>query len=134
MRTTVSRLRGDERGILISWLVRLILSFAVIAVILFDTGSIILNFFSLDSTARDIAVSLSTEVDPRSHTLQDQQILEQQVEELADEAEARMVSVVLEDRAIVVTLRRRAETILVDRIGLIRDWGLATADGRSATQ
>jgi hypothetical protein len=134
MRTTMSQLWRDERGILVSWLVRLVLSFAVVAVILFDTGSIILNFFGLDSTARDIAVSLSTEVDPRSHSLRDQQILEQKVTELAAEADARMVSVTLEERAIVVTLRRRAETILVDRISPIRDWALATADGRSATQ
>lgn len=123
----------DERGVLIGWLVRLALGFAVVAVVLYDTGSIFVNFFQLDTTANDIAVEVSREVSgPR--TLPNQAAVEEHARELAKEAGARLVSVTLEEQALVVTIRRRADTLIVDRISPIRDWALATSDGRSSTQ
>lgn len=127
------QLLRDERGILVGWLVRLALGFAVVAVILFDVGSISVNFFNLDSTANEIAVAVALDADHR-RTLPQQPALEVKARELAKAADARLVSLALEDRTVIVTLRRRADTLVVDRIGPIRDWGLATADGRSATQ
>lgn len=129
----MSRLMRDESGILVGWLVRLVLGFAVVAVILFDVGSIFVNFFNLDSTANEIAVAVALDADPR-RTLPQQPALEVKARELASAADARLVSVTLEDRTVIVILRRRADTLIVDRIGPIRDWALATADGRSATK
>lgn len=123
----------DERGILIGWLVRLALGFAVVAVVLYDTGSIFVNFFQLDTTANDIAVEVSREVSG-ARTLPNQAAVEEHARELAKEAGARLVSVTLEEQALVVTIRRRADTLIVDRISPIRDWALATSDGRSSTQ
>ena len=120
----------DERGLIVGWLVKLLVGFAVVTVVLFDAGSIIINFFTLDSKAQEIAISLTT--GNVGNTLNQQQI-EAQAKGLAEEAEARLVSVEVDnvERVVRVTLRRRADTLVVGRIGFIRDWARATADGQA---
>ena len=120
----------DERGLIVGWLVKLLVGFAVVAVVLFDAGSIIINFFTLDSKAQEIAISLTT--GNVGNTLNQQQI-EAEARALAAEAEARLVSVEVDnvERVVRVTLRRRADTLVVGRIGFIRDWTRATADGQA---
>ena len=123
-------LRADERGIIVSWLAKLAVAFALVAVLVFDGGSIVINFFTLDSTADEIAIKLTTGDLGRTLT---QSALEQEAEILAKEAGARLVEVRLENNIVYITLRRRADTLVVGRIGPIKDWARATAEGQSGT-
>lgn len=123
-------LRADERGIIVSWLAKLAVAFALVAVLVFDGGSIVINFFTLDSTADEIAIKLTTGDFGRTMS---QSVLEQEAEILAKEAGARLVEVRLENNIVYITLRRRADTLVVGRIGPIKDWARATAEGQSGT-
>lgn len=122
---------SDERGFIVSWLGKLAIGFAVTALLLYEAGSIGINFFTLDSTADDIAVKLSTGLQPGTTPRQDQ--LEADARALTKEADARLLSVTLADGSIVVQIRRRADTLLVHKIGPIKHWGRATAEGRAGT-
>ena len=126
----------DERGLIGNWLLKLLVVTAIVGVILFDAGSIAVNFFGLDATADDVAVSLSNQVAQSSgRPLTDAEI-EAQALVLAKDADARLVSVQYDSAndQISVTLRRKANTLIVGRIGPLEDWGRATAEGKADTQ
>lgn len=126
------RVVSDERGFIVSWLAKLAIGFVLTAVVLFDAGSIGVNFFTLDSTADDIAVALSVDIGPGQNPTPDQ--LRTTARALAKEAGARLVSVDLSpEGSVVVVIRRRADTLLVSRIGPLKDWALSTAEGRAGT-
>lgn len=122
---------SNERGFIVSWLAKLAIGFAITALLLYEAGSIGINFFTLDSTADDIAVKLSTGLQPGVTPRQDQ--LEADARALARESEARLMSVQLVEGSVVVQIRRRADTLLVHKIGPIKDWARATAEGRAGT-
>lgn len=117
----------DESGLIVSWLVRLILGFAVLAVVLYDAGSIAVNYFTLDSKANEIATAVSIEATQESFF--DQRAMELLAEGLAEEAGARLIEFRLNrDATVKLTIRRRGDTLLVSRISAIEDWARATAD------
>ena len=128
-RTTVTQVLRDEHGLILGWLGKLVLGFVVVAVAVFDGGSILVNFFTLDSTADEIAIKLTTGV---THQLTIQQV-EPEARTLAKEAGARLVSVSVESNRVQLQLRRRATTLVIGRIGPIKDWARATAEGEAAT-
>ncbi|HYY45402.1 MAG TPA: hypothetical protein VE975_09490 [Actinomycetota bacterium] len=53
---------ADERGVIVSWLLRLALWFLIVAIALFDIGAVAVNYFGLDSRADDIAIAVATDV------------------------------------------------------------------------
>ncbi len=128
----------DERGIIVNWLVKLLIALAVVGVMLFDAGSIAANFFGLDSTANDVAIQLSEEVSRSAGGgCFKTPALDASAKALAKEHEARPVEVTVEQEPaciVRVTLRRRADTLIVGRIGPIKDWAVATADGQSGSE
>lgn len=130
-RTTYTDLLHDERGIIVGWLAKLIIGFVIVGILIFDGGAILINFFTLDSTADDIARELTTETISQSFTSQAN--LEIAAREHAKAARARLVSVsVDESKRIHVVLRRRATTLVVGRIEPIKNWARATAEGEYA--
>jgi hypothetical protein len=126
----------DERGILVSWLVKLLLGLAIAGLVLFDAGAIAVNTFTLSSSANDIANALATSIQQSGSARPNEAALQDEGKELADEAGATLVSVSIDTQARVVKvrLRRRADTLIVSHVGPIEDWGRATADGQSGYQ
>lgn len=120
----------DERGVIVSWLIKIILGIAVLGVVLFDAGSIAANFFSVDSVADDVAVKVSTLIG--TDDLANSREIEMKARQLARDADARLLSVKVKDGEVIVRVRRKATTIVVSRIGAIEDWAVATAKGRGA--
>jgi hypothetical protein len=131
----------NERGIIADWLVKVVIGMVVFGVILFDVGSILVNFFTLDSAADDVAIAVSTDVgaaDVRQFT--DQEILRMVKEVVAspdngvqDARVLRNGTGIDEEGTITIRLRRTADTLIVGRIGAIEDWALATTNGRAGT-
>jgi hypothetical protein len=126
----------DERGIVVAWLVRLVLGLAVAGLVLFEVGAIAVNTFTLSSTANDIAIALSTSAAQSGAAGPNEGQLQNEGEELAREAGAKLVSIEIDrnERVVVVTLRRKADTLLVQRFSAIRGWGRATAEGQAGYQ
>src|SRR5687768_2607592 len=93
MDNRLQRIRADERGIIVGWLGKLAIGFAVVAVLLFDGGSILINFFTLDSTADEIAIKLTTGLTFQGLS---EERLKPQAEELAKEVGARLIDLRVE--------------------------------------
>ena len=124
------KLVRDERGLIVGWFGKMLVAFIVVGVTIYDGGSILVNFFTLDSRADEIAVELTTGVAPGSLSLTS---IEPQAREAARASGARLVSVTIEGNIVHVTLRRQASTLVVGRIGPLEDWTRATADGQAGT-
>lgn len=132
----------DERGLVVAWLVRIVVWLALLGVVLFDAGAIVVNFFSVDSAADEVALAVAADVvgsgrDPIPNlqcrrTSPDPTCRE--VHAIARENDVRVVSASFDaDGAFHVEVRRTATTLLVGRIGPIEDWATATASARADT-
>lgn len=123
---------GNERGVILNWLVKIILVLAIVGVVLYDVGAVVVNYVGLDSTADDIAIAISTEVGGGAT---DQTQLEADAKALAHEAGARLIAVIIDPQAntVSVKLKRTAKTLIVRRVEPLEDWGRATSTGRSGT-
>lgn len=133
----------NEGGIVGDWLIKLVIGFAIFAVIAFDAGSIMVNHFTLDSGADDVAIAVSITVGsseraPTNYT--PQEIRELALAEVNAEdggvegARVLREGTDIDDAGIVhVRLRRVADTMIVKRIGALADWARATADGQAGT-
>ena len=125
----------DERGVIVSWLARIAITTAVVGVILFDAGSIAVNFFGLDATVDDIAVQVSTSAKNVNEQIS-AEALEAEARKLAREADARLVAFEFDPTShkIQLTIKREANTLIVSRVGAIEDWGKATAESQATTE
>ena len=134
-------LHQNEQGIIADWLVKLVIGMVVFGVILFDVGAILVNFFTLDSAADDVAVAISTDVGAGEvNQFTDQEILKMVKEVVAspdngvqDARVLRRGTGIDEEGTITIRLRRVANTLVVGLIGAIEDWAQATTNGRAGT-
>lgn len=134
----------SERGIVADWLVKLVIGFAIFGVIAFDAGSILVNYFTLDSGADDIAKSLSVTVAGtagQTISVNDQEVFLMATEAANAEdggvegAKVLRKGTNIDDAGVIhVRLRRTATTLIVKRIGAISKWARATADGQAGTR
>ncbi|MFN2526313.1 MAG: hypothetical protein ABR505_08625 [Actinomycetota bacterium] len=132
----------DERGIVADWLIKMVIFVGILVVVIFDGGSIAVNIFGLDSAADEIANVVSTRVtegtaDPNRFT--DQQIYELAagtIEEFGYGG-AKLVrkgTGIEPGGLITIKLKRTAKTIVVGRVGFMKDWAKATAEGTATAQ
>lgn len=116
------------------WLVRLVVVFAVVSVILFDAGSVAVNFFTLDSKADEIAVFLATAVTNDELSATNPKAIEDAAKNLANEAGARLLGVEIDAGGVVsLRLRRSADTLLLSRVQALEQWIKTTADARAGS-
>ena len=132
----------DERGIVADWLVKLVIGFAIFGVIAFDAGSILVNYFTLDSGANDVAIAVSTTVGSSSAAsnytpaeIRDLALAEVNSEDGGVEgAKVLKEGTDIDEAGVVrIRLRRVADTLIVKRISAIAKWARATADGQAGT-
>jgi hypothetical protein len=128
-----------ESGIVASWLAKIVIGIAIFGVIAYDAGSILVNYFTLDSGADDLAIAMSLDI-TRSNANQftDSEVFDLAKEIVADPDEgvegAKVVrnGTHIDDQGVIhVKLRRSADTLIVERIGAIEDWAKATSEGTS---
>ncbi len=132
----------DERGIIGDWIVKVVLGMAIFAVIAYDAGSILVNYFTLDSGADDVAVAVSTTVVTSSNAAQytDEEIFQLAKAQVNSEdggvegARVLREGTNIDDAGVVhIRLRRTADSLIVSRIGAIAKWARATSDGQAGT-
>lgn len=132
----------DERGIIADWLVKIAIAMAVVGVIGYDAGSILVNHFTLDSGANDVAIAVSTTVATASNArnFTPDEIYQLAKAEVGSETGGvegarvlRSGTEIDQSGAVHIRLRRVADTLLVKRIGPISKWARATATGRAGT-
>ncbi len=137
----------NEKGVVVSWLVKMVIGFAIGGVIIFDAGSLATNFFGLDSAADEVANQIASEVATGGASPSDLNALRActkrpsssplctQLQEKVKEHDAKIVKVTVDLKGdLKVRLKRTADTLVISRIGFIEDWGTATAEGRASTE
>ena len=137
----------DERGVIVNWLVKLVLALAIGGVILFDAGSIAVNFFGLNSAAEEVANRVATDIASGSIPEGDLRIIKQCVksptanalcERLHQEAkdeDARLARTNVDQKGnLKIRLKRTADTLIVGKVGFIEDWAAATVEGSANTK
>ena len=132
----------DDRGLVGSFLAKMVVGFAIAAVILFDAGSIAVNYFGLSSTAGDIAVQVATGITQTGGASLTNVNCGPggsgpswcaQAAQLAKDADARLVTASIDQTGVLhITLKREANTLIVSRIDAISKWGKASADGQAS--
>ncbi len=124
----------DDRGIVVNWLVKIIIGLAIGGVILFDAGSIAVNYFGLDGAADEIANQLATDIVSGALNSQDEHTIELQARKEARKREAKLTKFDIDANGdIHIRLKRVAETLVVSRIPPIEDWAKSTAEGQAST-
>lgn len=131
--------RHDESGIVISWLLRIVVALAIAGVVLFDAGSIVVNYFAVEGTADEVATAvtldLATNVVPNLEcNRRSASPLCRAAYEAAREKGVKIVSARFDQQGVFhVEVRRTAETLVVGRIGAIEGWAKATASAEADT-
>jgi hypothetical protein len=130
----------DERGVVIDWLLKLVLFLAVLGVVGYDAGSIAVNHFTLDSAANDTANAVSLAISERPFPPNQNQLWLDVKQLVASGETGAGTARVVEEGTFVdsfgivhVTLRRKADTLIVKHIPAFSGWAKATADGRAAS-
>jgi hypothetical protein len=127
------KIASDERGIIVDWLIKLVVGFALAGVIVFNAGAIAVNYFGLDSVAEDTAIAVSTTLASAPST--SQTTLSDQAAKIARHHHARLVSLRVDSNRVVhVTVRRQASAFLINDIKPLRRYTFATAKGQAGTQ
>lgn len=134
-------LHRDERGIVISWLVRILLVLALLGVVVFEAGAIAVNYFSVEETADEVALAVSTALKTGTPVVPNLECNRRstvpacaEVYAIARRHGVRIVSARFDQEGVFhVQLRSTADTLLVHRVGATEDWGKATASAEAAT-
>lgn len=128
-------LRTDERGVIIDWLGKTLLVFMILGFFAFEAGAVLVNFFSLDSKADEIAITVSTEISDGSLEPTNTFALKQATRPLAKEAGAKLKAVVYNpaDGTLQVVIKRQASTLLMDRVDAFDKWTVAESTGKAGT-
>lgn len=137
----------NERGIIVNWLVKLIVGLAIGGVVIFDTGSIVVNYFGLDNAADEVANQVATDITAGRYTDSEVQTLNScdrrpttnqictSIQEKVKEHDARLLNVTVDEKGnLKIRLRRTADTLVVERIGPIEDWATAIGEGEASTE
>lgn len=132
----------DESGLILGWFLRVGLFLLVIAVALFDIGSIVVDRMTLSSSAEDVAVAVSITLSdrPGNTIVPDSVIYDMAVDVVKSEANGVSGARVLrrgteldEEGVVHIRLRRRAETLVADLIGPLKRFTVSTGNGQAGT-
>lgn len=134
-------LHRDEIGIVTGWIIRLVVGLALVAVVLFDGGAIVVNYFSVDSAADEVALEVVARIGSGAEIIPNRECTRRAVDstcravyDVAREKEVRIVRARFDqDGVFHVTARRTADTLIVGRVSAIEDWATATASAQADT-
>lgn len=120
----------NEKGIVLDWLLKVGVWVAIVGLLLFEGGAIVVNRISLDSTASDMAVRLATDIGT-GVAMRPDEILDK-AELMAEEEGVKLLRAEVDEEGILhLKVKRTAKTLIVGKISAIKDWAVATAEARS---
>lgn len=120
-------MRDETGGIVTGWLFQIVVIMAIIAFIGFEVITIALTTINLDDDARDVAITARDAYrDGRSL-----RAAEEAGAAAAEALGAQLVSVEADDTDVTVTVTDVADTLLLDRIGVLDTVTHPTATARA---
>lgn len=122
-------MRGDERGgIVTGWIFKLLLSLALVGVIAFEFGAVIIARVTVDGVASEAAGEAAL-VYGRGQNVE---AAEAAAREYTESRGATMTGFTIENdgRAVTVSVEKRARTLLLHRVGTTKSWTVARTTRR----
>lgn len=117
---------GQDGGIVTGWLLRLVATMAVLALVIFEIGAVVVASVDADSAAGEVARA-ATVAYRSSGSLAEAEAAAQAV---ADGRSVELVGLDEDGGALVVAVERAAETLLLHRLGIFEDLTHRTATRR----
>jgi Flp pilus assembly protein TadG len=118
----------DERGIITAFFVKLVIAFALIALVVVDGTAIVMNRLQADDVAQVAAQAAAQNYEDNLSVQSARAAALEAVEE--KNPTARMKSIEIRtDGSVVVTVTRRASTVVTEHIGFLEDLTLARVRG-----
>jgi len=119
---------NSERGIITGWLLKLVVSLAVVGVCAFEAGAIIVARVTVDSVASDAAGEAAA-VYARTSSLEEARSAAlDYVHTHGGSLTGFTIST--DGRSVYVTVEKRAKTLFLHRIGFSKSWAIAHATRR----
>jgi hypothetical protein len=124
--SSVARL-ADERGIIVSFLIKVVIGLAIAGFVLIEGGQIVFARI----TAEDVADRAASDGARAYQDTGDVRSAHRAAMEVAEEDDAKLRKFVVNpaDGSVRVVVRKRADTLLVDKIGFLE--GLTIAEGKA---
>jgi hypothetical protein len=115
--------RGARGGIVLGWLFKIIVMLAIIGVIAFETGAVVVS----KVTADRIAIDAADEAGRVYFTTGSSAKAQAAAEEIAKNEHATVIkfNVVNAGKAVELTVRKRASTFIVQHIGPLKKFAIA---------
>lgn len=121
--------RSFERGgIVTGWLLKLVLSLAIVGVVAFEAGAIVVAKVTIESVTGDV-LSEAAEVYGPAHDAEQAEKAARAVAEQNDAVLERF-EITENGAAIVVTVQKKAKTLLLHRLSFAKDWAVASSTRR----
>jgi hypothetical protein len=122
-----SDLVSDERGIVASFLIKVVIGLAIAGFILAEAGQIIFARITAEDVADRAAAAAASDYEDNG----DIDTAHRVAVDIAEEDEAKLKKFVVNpaDGSVRVLVRKRADTLLVDKIGFME--GLTIAEGKA---
>jgi hypothetical protein len=119
---------GDERGIIASSLLKIVLALAVVGFLALEAGSILFTRLTIQDTAERVASDAADSYDDSGNV---EVARETAVESLTDHDEdAKLKKFVVNplNGNVRIVIRKRASTLVADKVGFLKDLTLAEGD------
>jgi hypothetical protein len=119
---------SERGGIITGWLLKLVISLAIFGLVAFEAGAIVVAKVTIEDIAGDAVGAAAHEYG----TTKSQDAAEKAAREVAESKGAVLeaFSVVENGRAVVVTVSKPAKTLFLHRIGVTKDWAVASSTRR----
>jgi hypothetical protein len=121
----LSRERG---GIVTGWLLKLALSLAIVGLVAFEAGAIVVAKVTIESVTGDV-LSEAVEVYGPAHDAAQAEKAARAVAEQNDAVLERF-EIAENGKAIVITVQKKAKTLLLHRLSFAEDWAVASSTRR----
>jgi hypothetical protein len=120
----------DERGIVINWLVKVVLVFTIVGLVLFEVGAVVVARATADSTAGKAAEDAGF----RFRDTHDIDIAREVAKVRVENEGAELISyeVDAQGERNTVSVRKKAKTLFIQRIGRLEKYTVANATKSTA--
>ena len=115
----------DHGGIVIGWLLKILLSLAILGFVVFETGAVIVAKVTADRVAIDAADEAGQVYESTGSTAKAQDAAKNVA--ARDQADVIRFRLLYGGKFVEVTVRKKASTVLVQRIGFLRKFATAEA-------
>ncbi len=118
-------MRGEGGGIVTGWLLKLIVSIAILGLVVFEAGAIILAHVNADAAATEVAGAAATSVASGGNAKAAEQAA--RAEAAAQHVTLVEFSLADDHKTVTVIVEKTAKTLLVHRLSWTKSWTVVHA-------